>query len=71
MGCDDREKQNVLWEARDGISTFTKAMEKLYMDHGVIGSEKLWDEGLTLWSEFTKIDESEFQARLLKRRKGD
>lgn len=71
MAYSDRDKQDALWQARDGISTFTKAMEKLYMDFGVIGSEKLWDEGLTLWSEFTKIDESELQARLLKRRKGD
>lgn len=71
MGYDEREKQNALWEARDGISQFTKAMEKLYMDHRVTGCEKLWDDGLTLWAEFAKIDASELEARIFKRRKGD
>ena len=67
----DRKKQNALWEARDGIAMFTLAMEKLHMDHRVKGTENLWDEGLKLWSAFSKVDMVEMEARLEKRRKGD
>lgn len=55
-----RERNAVIWEAREGISKFTKAMERLQLDYGVDGASDLWDEGLELWQQFTVLDEQVF-----------
>jgi len=56
-------RRNALWQARDGIAQFTKAMEALHIDCGERGADELWDKGLSLWQDFTVFDELVFARR--------
>lgn len=57
------KRRHALWQAREGITQFTKAMEVLDLDCGERGATELWDKGLDLWKEFTVFDEVVFARR--------
>jgi len=57
------QRRRALWQARDGIAQFTKAMETLHMDCDERGADELWDKGLSLWKDFTDFDEVVFARR--------
>ena len=63
MRDSSKQRQAALWEARDGIAKFTKAMECLHIDCRERGADELWDKGLELWSAFTEFDEVLFARR--------
>ena len=63
MRDSNEQRRRALWEAREGIAKFTKAMESLHMDCNEVGSEELWDKGLSLWKDFTVFDEVVFARR--------
>jgi hypothetical protein len=56
-------RRYALWQARDGIAQFTKAMESLHIDCDERGADELWDKGLSLWQDFTVFDELVFARR--------
>ena len=57
------KRRAALWQAREGIAQFTKAMEALDLDCNERGAAELWDKGLNLWQEFTVFDEVVFARR--------
>lgn len=57
------KRRAALWQAREGIAQFTKAMEALDIDCNERGADELWDKGLNLWQEFTVFDEVVFARR--------
>lgn len=57
------KRRAALWQAREGIAQFTKAMEVLDLDCHERGADELWDRGLDLWKEFTVFDEVVFARR--------
>lgn len=57
------QRRRALWQAREGIAQFTKAMESLNIDCNERGADELWDKGLELWQEFTVFDEVVFARR--------
>ena len=57
------KRRAALWQAREGIAQFTKAMEALHLDCQERGADELWDKGLDLWQEFTVFDEVVFARR--------
>jgi len=63
MSGTNEARRAALWQARDGIAQFTKAMESLHMDCNERGADELWDKGLELWHEFTVFDEVVFARR--------
>jgi hypothetical protein len=58
-----QQRRHALWQAREGIAQFTKAMEALHLDCNERGADELWDKGLELWKEFTVFDEVVFARR--------
>lgn len=57
------KRRRALWQAREGIAQFTKAMEVLHLDCHERDADALWDKGLDLWKEFTVFDEVVFARR--------
>lgn len=57
------QRRRALWQAREGIAQFTKAMESLYIDCNERGADDMWDKGLDLWKEFVEFDEVVFARR--------
>ena len=57
------KRRAALWQAREGIAQFTKAMEVLDLDCSERGADELWDKGLYLWQAFTVFDEVVFARR--------
>lgn len=57
------QRRHALWQAREGIAQFTKAMETLHLDCHERGADELWDKGLNLWQEFAVFDEVVFARR--------
>jgi hypothetical protein len=63
MRDNNEVRRAALWQAREGIAQFTKAMESLHVDCAEGGSEELWDKGLDLWKDFAEFDEVVFARR--------
>jgi len=60
---DYRARRELLWDATDGISKATKALERLSVDYKHAGASEAWDEALVLWAAILKLSERHTQAR--------
>lgn len=60
---DYRARRELLWDATDGISKATKALERLSVDYKHEGASEAWDEALELWWAITKLSDRHAKAR--------
>ena len=60
---DYRARRELIWDALDGISKATKALERLSVDYKHEGASDTWDEALELWAAILRLSEHHIQAR--------
>lgn len=60
---DYRARRELLWDATDGISKATKALERLSMDYKHEGASEAWDEALVLWEAILRLTKQHTEAR--------
>ena len=60
---DYRARRELLWDATDGISKATKALERLSLDYKHEGASEAWDDALVLWAAILGLSEQHAQAR--------
>jgi hypothetical protein len=60
---DYRARRELLWDATDGISKATKALERLSVDYKHKGAEEAWDDALVLWEAILGLTAKHTEAR--------